>query len=103
MENRPMHRLLSSIALAAALATPAAALAADVTIDASLIPDGTYTVHVDKVVNAQHILVTMQGTMKTDLASGKADVTFTDKVKANDDLRIVLAKGKVLSFEAVKK
>ncbi len=77
--------------------TPYAARADD-SIDPSLIPDGSYPAHVDKVINAQHLAVTMQGTLKILLAAGRADVNFTDKIKPNDDIVVTLVDGKVMDY-----
>jgi len=77
---------------------PLHAARADDAIDPSLIPDGTYPAHVDKVINAQHIAVTMQGTLKVFLASGRATITFTDKIKVNDDIVVTLTDGKVTEY-----
>jgi hypothetical protein len=71
---------------------------ADDSIDPSLIPDGTYPAHVDRVVNDQHMEVTMQGTLKVFLASARKGVTFSDKVRANDDIAVTLNDGKVTAF-----
>ena len=80
------------------LFVPLHAARADDAIDPSLIPDGTYPAHVDKVINAQHIAVTMQGTLKVFLASGRATITFTDKIKVNDDIVVTLTDGKVTEY-----
>ena len=77
---------------------PPHAARADDSIDPSLIPDGNYRAHVDKVVNAQVLAVTMQGVLKVLLASGRANVTFTDKIKANDDIVVTLVDGKVTAY-----
>ena len=71
---------------------------ADDSIDPSLIPDGTYPAHVDRVVNDQHMEVTMQGTLKVFLAAARKTVSFTDKVKPNDDIAVTLSDGKVTAF-----
>ncbi len=71
---------------------------ADDSIDPSLIPDGTYPAHVDRVVNDQHMEVTMQGTLKVFLAAARKTVTFADKVKPNDDIAVTLTDGKVTAF-----
>ena len=62
-------------------------------VDASLMPDGTYTVKVEKVQDAQHALMMMQNGVETVLvAEGNADFS---KCKANDTLKISIIKGKV--------
>jgi hypothetical protein len=62
-------------------------------VDASLVPDGTYTAKVEKVQDAQHALVMMQNGIETVLvAQGSADFS---KCKANDTIKISIIKGKV--------
>jgi hypothetical protein len=79
----------------AAFAMPASALAAG--IDASLIPDGTYTVKIDKLVDAKHIEVTMDNGAETTLAAGRDTVDF-GKCKAGDQLKLSLIKGAVMVY-----
>ena len=86
------------IVLLTALLLPLQAVRADDSIDPSLIPDGTYPAHVDRIVNSAHIEVTMQGTLKVNLSSGRTSVSFTEKIKANDDIAVTLADGKVMAF-----
>lgn len=81
-----------------ALVVPLRAACADDAIDPSLIPDGSYPAHVDKVIDARRLAVTMQGTLKVFLAAARPNITFTDKIKANDDIVVTLADGKVTSF-----
>jgi hypothetical protein len=90
-----VHKTFSLIAFLAALAVPAGVLAA--TIDASLIPDGTYTVKVEKLVDATHILVTMDNGAETTLSAGRATVDF-GKVKAGDQIKLSLIKGAVMVY-----
>ena len=62
-------------------------------VDASLMPDGTYTVKVEKVQDAQHALVVMENGVETVLvAQGSADFS---KCKPNDTIKISIIKGKV--------
>lgn len=91
-----MYKPLTLIALAAALAAPSVALAANA-IDASLIPDGTYTVKVEKVVDSSHIQVTMDNGAETTLAAGRPTVDF-GKVKPGDQVKLSLSKGAVLVY-----
>lgn len=72
-------------------ATPAAAMAASV--NASLIPDGTYVVKVEQVNDAQHLTVKMDNGMETTLTA-TGTVSFA-KVKANQTIKVSLIKGKV--------
>lgn len=86
-----MHRALATGLLATLTLVPSLACAA--TIDASLIPDGTYVVKVEKVDDAQHVTVLMDNGSETTLAAtGSADFT---KVKANSTIKVSVIKGKV--------
>ena len=91
-----MHKTVSMFALVAALASPAVALAAN-TVDASLIPDGTYTVKVEKVVDSKHVQVTMDNGTETTLSTGRDSVDF-GKVKSGDQLKLSLIKGSVMVY-----
>jgi hypothetical protein len=64
-------------------------------VDPSLIPDGTYVVKVEKVLDSMHLLVLMDNGVETTLASKNRPF---DNVKANDSLRISLIKGLVPIF-----
>ena len=66
-------------------------------VDASLIPDGTYTVKVEKVQDAQHALVMMQNGVETILIAQGVDFS---KVSANETIKISIVKGKVPVFAA---
>ena len=86
-----MLKVLASAAFAAAVVAPVLASAA--AVDPSLVPDGTYTVKVEKVVDSQHATVLMDNGVETTLvAQGSADFS---KVKANETIKISLIKGKV--------
>ncbi len=86
-----MRKVIASLAVAAAISIPVSAFAA--TVDSSLIPDGTYTVKVEKVVDSQHITVMMPNGMETTLAA-KGAVSFS-KVKPNSNVKISVVKGQV--------
>jgi len=75
--------------------TPAAALAAS--IDASLIPDGTYSVKVEKILDASHIAVAMDNGSETTLTAGRPTVDFS-KIKANDQIKCSIIKGSVMVY-----
>jgi hypothetical protein len=90
-----VKRFLPLFAVAVASLVPLGALAA--TLDASLIPDGTYTVKVEKVVDPKHILVTMDNGAETTLGAGRDSVDFS-KVKADDQLKLSLIKGAVMVY-----
>jgi hypothetical protein len=61
-------------------------------VDPSLVPDGTYVCKVEKVQDAQHLLVMMQNGVETTLIAQGIDFS---KVKANDTIKVSLVKGKV--------
>lgn len=67
------------------------------TVDASLVPDGTYTVKVEKVQDAQHIVVRMENGIETTL-SAKGSTDFS-KVKSNDTVRISVISGRVPVYQ----
>jgi hypothetical protein len=91
-----VHKSLAIVALIAALAAPASAPAAN-TVDASLIPDGTYTATVEKVVDAKHVVVKMENGVETTLTTERANVDFT-KTKPNDQIKLSLIKGEVAVY-----
>jgi len=83
------------LALAFVCALPVSAGAA--TVSPSSIPDGTYTVTVEKVVDAQHVQVKMDNGSDTTLAAGKATVNFS-KVQPNDQLKLSVISGAVAVY-----
>ncbi len=91
-----MRKLLPLLALIAALAAPAAAVAGN-TVDPSLIPDGTYTATVEKVVDSKHILVKLDNGMEASLTTNRGNVDFS-KVTANDRIMMSLIKGMVAVY-----
>lgn len=90
-----MHKTVALLALFMAAAPVAAQ--AGTTIDSTLIPDGTYTVKVEKVIDNKHIQVTMDNGAETTLAGGRDSVDFT-KVKAGDNVKLSLIKGAVMVY-----
>jgi hypothetical protein len=67
-------------------------------VDASLVPDGTYVVKVEKVEDRAHAMVMMQNGVETTLiATGSVDFT---KVQPNQTLKVSLIKGKCPVFAA---
>lgn len=84
------------VALIAPAAAPASALAAN-TIDPTLIPDGTYTVTVKKVVDSKHVTVQMTNGAESTLGAGRPTVDFA-KVKANDQMKCSIIKGAVVVY-----
>lgn len=86
-----MRGILVCAAFAAVVGVPALASAA--AVDASLVPDGTYVVKVEKVQDAQHAMVLMNNGVETVLvAQGSADFS---KVKASESIKVTIIKGKV--------
>lgn len=90
-----MQPKLPVLAFLLALLAPVAALAT--TIDATLIPDGTYTVKVERVIDAKHMLVTMDNGAETTLSAGRDSVDFS-KCKQNDSVKLSLIKGSVMVY-----
>ncbi len=91
-----MQKPITLFALVAALAAPGAALAANA-VDPSLIPDGTYTVKVEKIVDSKHVQVQMDNGTETTLPAGRDSVDFT-KAKVGDQLKLSLIKGAVMVY-----
>ena len=83
------------VALVFACSVPLAAAAA--TVSPSSIPDGTYTVTVEKVVDAKHVEVKMDNGSDTTLPAGKASVDFS-KVQPNDQLKLSVIAGAVAVY-----
>lgn len=90
-----MRKLVSLLALAAAIAAPAAVSAA--TVDPSLIPDGTYTATVEKVVDSKHVVVKLDNGMEANLTTNRSNVDFS-KVGTNDKIKMSLIKGLVAVY-----
>ena len=91
-----MHKVFVSVLFAAVAAAPVFAAAA--TIDPSLVPDGTYVVKVEKIVDPQHATVLMDNGVETTLiAQGSVDFS---KVRPNSTIKVSLIKGKVPVYAA---
>ncbi len=84
------------LALFCACTVPAAAIAGAV-VAASTIPDGTYTVKVERVVDPKHVLVAMDNGNETTLGAGRDTVDFT-KVRSDDQLKVSLIGGSVMVY-----
>ena len=84
-------------ALTLSLAASLTAVGAAAAIDAALIPDGTYTLKVQKVIDAQHIAAAMDNGSTTTLAAGRPTVDFS-KVQPNDNLKASIIKGNVMVY-----
>jgi predicted ribosome-associated RNA-binding protein Tma20 len=91
-----VNRTCTIAALTIALLAPLAARSA--TVDATTLPDGTYTVKVVKVMDPKHLEVTMVDTgALTTLTSGRDSIDFS-KVQTDDQLKLSLIKGTVVVF-----
>ncbi|MGB8966728.1 MAG: hypothetical protein WCB99_13910 [Candidatus Cybelea sp.] len=90
-----MNRKLSLVALCLGCLLPICARAANV--NPATIPDGTYTVKVEKVIDPQHVQVLMDNGSEAVLPAGRATVDFS-KVQANDQLKLSLIKGTVMVY-----
>lgn len=92
-----LHRTIAPLAFAVALAGLSTAPTFATTITASQIPDGTYTVKVEKIVDSKHILVALDNGNETTLGAGRDTVDFS-KVQVNDQLKLSLIQGAVVVF-----
>jgi len=90
-----VYKKFSLLAPILAIVFPSVAMAT--AIDSSLIPDGTYTVKIDQVVDAKHIKVTMDNGADTTLSAGRDTVDFS-KVKPGDSVKLSLIKGQVMVY-----
>jgi flagellar hook assembly protein FlgD len=91
-----MNRTLRLSALFLVAATPVAAVAGAI-VAASSIPDGTYTVKVEKVVDNKHVVVAMDNGNETTLGAGRPTVDFS-KVQQNDQIKVSLINGNVMVY-----
>lgn len=66
-------------------------------VASSTIPDGTYTVKVQRVVDAKHLLVAMDDGNTTTLGAGRDTVDFS-KVQPSDQLKVSIIGGAVMVF-----
>jgi hypothetical protein len=67
------------------------------TVDATTLADGTYTVKVEKLIDAKHIQVVLDNGSETTLTAGRSTVDFS-KVQPNDQLKLSLIKGTVMVY-----
>ena len=89
-----MRQVLATALFAVLTVVPSLAYAA---MDASIIPDGTYVVKVEKVEDSKHALVKMDNGIETVLiAEGSADFS---KI-STPSIKISLIRGKVPVFAA---
>lgn len=81
-----------AIALIVALSASMPLLASASTVDATLVPDGTYTVRVEKI-DAQKMTIVMDNGVETTVtATGSVDFS---KLHAAETVKISMVKGKV--------
>jgi hypothetical protein len=66
-------------------------------VDPVSLTDGTYTVKVERVVDAKHVQVMMDDGKETTLTAGRATVDFS-KVQPNDQLKMSIIKGTVMVY-----
>jgi len=90
-----LKRTLSLVVVTLGLLGPMCARAAN--IDPSAIPDGTYTVKVEKTVDPQHIQVVMDNGSETTLVAGRSTVNFS-KIQPNDQIKVSIIKGTVMVY-----
>ncbi len=91
-----MRKIVFLLTLIAAFAAPAVGSAAN-TVDASLIPDGTYNATVEKVVDDKHITVKMDNGVEATLTTNRSNVDF-GKVKPNSQIKMSVIKGMVAVY-----
>lgn len=92
-----VNRKVSTLALTFALASLAPLASAAALVAAAQIPDGTYTVKVEKVIDSKHVLVVLDNGNETTLGAGRDSVDFS-KVQQNDQIKLSLIKGTVMVY-----
>lgn len=65
-------------------------------VDASLIPDGNYTITVEKVIDASHISARMENGVEVDLKAAKATVNFSASTPSR--IKVFMVQGEVVFF-----
>ena len=91
------HRTITPLAFAVTLVGLSTAPSFATMVDPSQIPDGTYTVKVEKIVDSKHILVALENGNEATLGAGRDTVDFS-KVQVNDQLKLSLIQGAVVVF-----
>jgi hypothetical protein len=92
-----VNRNISTLVLTFALASLAPLASAAALVAAAQIPDGTYTVKVEKVIDSKHVLVVLDNGNETTLGAGRDSVDFS-KVQQNDQIKLSLIKGTVMVY-----
>jgi hypothetical protein len=90
-----LKRTLSLLAVTFSLLGPSAALAA--TVSSTGIPDGTYTVKVEKIVDSKHVQVVMDNGSETTLTAGRSTVDFS-KIQPSDQIKVSIIQGTVMVY-----
>jgi len=91
-----LRQFLASALFVSVSLVPSFAYAA--AVDASLVPDGTYIVKVEKIQDRAHALVMMQNGVETTLiAAGSVDFS---KLLPNQTVKVSVIKGKCPVFAA---
>lgn len=89
--NRTFAFILTMLGLVAPLCARAA------TVAPTSIPDGTYTVKVEKIIDNKHVQVLMANGSETTLTAGRTTVDFT-KIQPSDSIKISLINGTVMVY-----
>jgi hypothetical protein len=89
-----MKNVALSFALLVGCLAPLCARAA--MVDPTSFADGTYTATVEKVVDAKHLQVVIDG-KETTLSAGRDSVDFS-KLQSNDQIKLSLIKGQVVVY-----
>ena len=90
-----MKRPLSSLVVTLCLLGPLAAAASSVS--STGIPDGTYTVKVEKIVDSKHVQVVMDNGSETTLTAGRSTVDFS-KIQPSDQIKVSIIQGTVMVY-----
>ena len=92
-------KALVALVILAAFVLPGEALAAK--IAATLLPDGLYTVVVERVADGEHMTVRMETGLEVDLKAASHTVTFSPAT-ANARVSIYIVEGEVVSVAATR-
>jgi len=90
-----VNRTFALLALTLGLLAPLCARAA--TVAATTLPDGTYTVKVEKIIDPKHVQVQMDNGNDVTLVAGRASVDFS-KLQPNDQIKCSLISGTVMVY-----
>jgi hypothetical protein len=90
-----LKRTLSLLVVTFSLLGPVAVHAA--TVSSTAIPDGTYTVKVEKIVDSKHVEVVMDNGSQTTLVAGRSTVDFS-KIQPSDQIKVSLIQGTVMVY-----